>query len=960
MDTEKAWKEFRANDSEQVVKSSTAAMLEAILSQQNALNAKLDLMRNDGAEPPEGGTDVPPMGGAPLMGGEEEGGEPPAEGAETMPPMDATALMGGVPENLGGTEPPEQMPPAGEGGTAPAVDDGAMPPMDDTEGAEPTPDIDKNSIMDLFKGDNSPFNTQDDGYDPNIGAITDAITNMTDPGIQLSMTNVLQEYLSKKLGGGAPEAPPETPVDEGAEPSVLDELLSGEGEAPSEDTGAISDIIDEIANLDAAPMDEPADEMPPDEGTVDLPPETEEESPEEEKTSDDNESEKEEEGEDEDEESIKKSAKSDDDKKDEEEESSEKEEDKADDKDKDKGDEKSEEKPRSKKDDDSSESFADKFFSTDDDKKSEEKSDDAPVSDDEDVPDEEIDIEEEPLEESDVAAIEEVIGKKMSELIDTVREMLGGEADTDVNPMIAEGTVDLNPGTDPFCACDTPEAMDSLTRSIDDLMNDRLKGLRGYDGKMYKVVKSEAEIKREKTEQLKRSLGSKAVYHMTGEEVLNAINGLTGGDLETIKKSTSYLYPYDVIVRSLDTKIGSNATDRFLKSTVSFKKSPAVSLRDMIRINQENYRKNLNSKPLTTIDLADMSQFNPELMDGETKKLFNALIYNILLADYHVNKYGENGDFEKKSYTNNPWAKHFQTNKSETTTQEELVTPEYYGSNEKSKGMMTQRMIDLIDSFNNNGELADYIKSQPNITPASLYSALENNSFNDVYKAYDDAVKIAETLKNKGIDVGAEEAILLPYLESLGGRFKYMAGKYGFKSLENYLKGTGKDKGVLQHLNPTVFKGFAEAVNPDKLYESLDNLTKGGTGNRLFDRYVYNGPGGRRPGALADGTPYNYYDPKSISEIPMGNLMRRSIISGMVPDLRKIVTGSISNDYESEENPRTLNAALKEYEDRDQSKDKEIGFDPSAGITNLKKGTKFTGKYGMPVKKTSDGEDSFE
>lgn len=964
MDTEKAWKEFRANDSEQVVKSSTAAMLEAILSQQNALNAKLDLMRNDGAEPPEGGADVPPMppmDGAPPMGGEEEGGAPPAEGAETMPPMDATALMGGIPENLGGTEPPGQMPPAGEGGTAPAVDDGAMPPemppMDDTDGAEPTPDIDKNSIMDLFKGDNSPFNTQDDGYDPNIGAITDAITNMTDPGIQLSMTNVLQEYLSKKLGGSAPEASPEMPVDEGAEPSVPDELLLGGDEAPSEDAGAISDIIDEIANTDAAPMDESADEMPPEEGTVDLPPETEEESPEEEKTSDDDESEKEEDK-DKDEEPIKKSAKSDDDKKDEEEESSKKEEDKADDKDKDKGNEKSEKKPKSKKGDDSSESFADKFFSTDDDKKSEEKSDDAPVSDDEDIPDEEIDIEEEPLEESDVAAIEEVIGKKMSELIDTVREMLGGEADTDVNPMVAEGTVDLNPGTDPFYACDTPEAMDSLTRSIDDLMNDRLKGLRGYDGKMYKVVKSEAEIKREKTEQLKRSLGSKAVYHMTGEEVLNAINGLTGGDLETIKKSVSYLYPYDVIVRSLDTKIGSDATDRFLKTTVSFKKSPAFTLQDMIKANQEQYRKNSSYIPLTTIDLADMSQFNPASMDDETKKLFNALIYNILLADYNINRYGENGDFEKISYTKKPWAKYFQTNKPKTTTEGEVVEPEYYGSNDESKGMMTQRMIDLIDKKADSGEL-DFLDKDENsgITPASLYAAIENNSFNDVYKPYDDAVKIAEALKDKGIDIGSEEAILLPYLESLGGRFKYMVRKYGDKrTLTGYLTETDKNKGVLQYLNPTVFKEFASKVDPDKPYESLDGLVKGGAGNRLVDRYVYRGPGSRKPIATNGGS-YNYYDPASIKGISSKDLMRRSIVSGMVPDLRRLIP-SVTNDYKLPENPRTLENALEEYDSRDIKKDKEIGFDPSAGITNLKKGTKYTGEYGTP--KTSDGEESLE
>ena len=597
MDTEKAWKEFRANDSEQVVKSSTAAMLEAILSQQNALNAKLDLMRNDGAEPPEGGTDVPPMppmGGAPPMGGEEEGGEPPAEGAETMPPMDATALMGGVPENLGGTEPPEQMPPAGEGGTAPAVDDGAMPlempPMDDTEGDEVS-GSDEGGIGDLLGALGGSDNAgggflggDDKGYDDNIGAITDAIVNMTDPEAQLDMTGVLQNYLTKKVGAGAPDVPPAPPMDMAEDLPPMDEALTDE---PVDDTSEevmpeggdpIADLIDSIS--DGSTPDDILSEdesLPADEKSDSETVEDSEKEPTEGESDED-------EDEDEDESPIKKSAKSDDEKESDDKKSPN---DKKDGDDKDdktgdkesesddkKSDKKSDEKSSDKKsksdkdDEESSDSFADRFFSTDDDESDEEsddESDDVPVSDDEDVPDGEIDIEEEPLEESDVAAIEEVIGKKMSELIDTVREMLGGEADTDVNPMIAEGTVDLNPGTDPFCACDTPEAMDSLTRSIDDLMNDRLKGLRGYDGKMYKVVKSEAETKREKTEQLKRSLGSKAVYHMTGEEVLNAINGLTGGDLETIRKSSSYLYPYDIIIRVLDAKIGSEKTDSFVK-----------------------------------------------------------------------------------------------------------------------------------------------------------------------------------------------------------------------------------------------------------------------------------------------------------------------------------------------------------------------------------------------------------
>ena len=42
MNTDEAWEKFKLNDSDRIGKSSTAAMLETILAQQNAINAKVD------------------------------------------------------------------------------------------------------------------------------------------------------------------------------------------------------------------------------------------------------------------------------------------------------------------------------------------------------------------------------------------------------------------------------------------------------------------------------------------------------------------------------------------------------------------------------------------------------------------------------------------------------------------------------------------------------------------------------------------------------------------------------------------------------------------------------------------------------------------------------------------------------------------------------------------------------
>ena len=609
MNTEEAWEKFKKDDSEMISKSSTAAMLEAILSQQNALNVKVDQILKeesgspreeaDGELPPE----MPPMGvegGAPEMppmGGAPEGEETPAEGenvASTMPPMDANALLGGMPEGLGGNAP---LP--GPGG-APENDlSGASEDLPEDEApVEGAPDL---GSLGLGQGTGDrPFSffgdagNEDDGGDDNLIAVADAITTATDVDIQLGMTQVLQDYLMKKKKedaaapmdaiadalGGAPDL--EAPVadeasEEGDLGEVLDELLGG---APAPDEG-MTDIPEGIEGATESSEDVPA------EGDIaDILDEADKEEDEEDKEKN----------------PFAKSKSKDDDSEDEEESD-----DEGDDKDKEKDDDKP---PFGKeKDDDKSEDETEDKPEDKSKDRSENKSDDDEEVEDslpEDEDDAVIEIDESPMADADIAAIEKVVGTKMSDLIAMIREILGDEADTDVNPMIAHGTDDLSPTTDPFFACNDA-GVETLTRSIDDLMQDHLKGLRGNDGKMYKVIKSESQIKEERIDRFKRSLSSKAVYHMTAGQVLDAMRGLEENGVESVKKS--FAHPYDIIIRALDCSVGPETTDKFMRSGGD--------------INSESFRK---GKASDSFNLKDYAREVEAFKDPEVVNLANAYI----------------------------------------------------------------------------------------------------------------------------------------------------------------------------------------------------------------------------------------------------------------------------------------------------------------------------------------------
>ena len=608
MNTEEAWEKFKKDDSEMISKSSTAAMLEAILSQQNALNVKVDQILKeesgspgeeaDGELPPE----MPPMGGEggapemPPMGGAPEGEETPAEGEgveSTMPPMDANALLGGMPEGLGGNAP---LP--GPGG-APENDlSGASDLSEDEAPVEGAPDL---GSLGLGQGTGDrPFSffgdagNEDNGEDDNLIAVADAITTATDVDIQLGMTQVLQDYLMKKKKedaaapmdaiadalGGAPDL--EAPVadeasEEGDLGEVLDELLGG---APAPDEG-MADIPEGIEGATESSEDVPA------EGDIaDILDEADKEEDEKDKEKN----------------PFAKSKSKDDDSEDEEESD-----DEGDDKDKEKDDDKP---PFGKeKDDDKSEDETEDKPKDKSKDRSENKSDDDEEVEDslpEDEADAVIEIDESPMADADIAAIEKVVGTKMSDLIAMLREILGDEADTDVNPMIAHGTDDLSPTTDPFFACNDA-GVETLTRSIDDLMQDHLKGLRGNDGKMYKVIKSESQIKEERIDKFKRSLSSKAVYHMTAGQVLDAMRGLEENGVESVKKS--FAHPYDIIIRALDCSVGPETTDKFMRSGGD--------------INSESFRK---GKASDSFNLRDYAKEVEAFKDPEVVKLANAYI----------------------------------------------------------------------------------------------------------------------------------------------------------------------------------------------------------------------------------------------------------------------------------------------------------------------------------------------
>ena len=659
-----------------------------------------------------------------------------------MPPMDANALLGGMPEGLGGNAP---LP--GPGG-APENDlSGASEDLPEDEApVEGAPDL---GSLGLGQGTGDrPFSffgdagNEDNGEDDNLIAVADAITTATDVDIQLGMTQVLQDYLMKKKKedaaapmdaiadalGGAPDLEAAPVADEASEEGdldeVLDELLGG---APAPDEG-MADIPEGIEGATESSEDVPA------EGDIaDILDEADKEEDEKDKEKN----------------PFAKSKSKDDDSEDEEESD-----DEGDYKDKEKDDDKP---PFGKeKDDDKSEDETEDKPKDKSKDRSENKSDDDEEVEDslpEDEADAVIEIDESPMADADIAAIEKVVGTKMSDLIAMLREILGDEADTDVNPMIAHGTDDLSPTTDPFFACNDA-GVETLTRSIDDLMQDHLKGLRGNDGKMYKVIKSESQIKEERIDKFKRSLSSKAVYHMTAGQVLDAMRGLEENGVESVKKS--FAHPYDIIIRALDCSVGPETTDKFMRSGGD--------------INSESFRK---GKASDSFDLREYAKEVEAFKDPEVVNLANAyisLLKGIYGLDAPITYYKDPNKYQlPKKYKNLLYdGSIFNFGKDEDRkTYNKLVLDELVKRRNKNKGY--------------------------NIDNDVLNSTYDKVIWDPMFKKVRDLITISQALGDKGINMADTNLFANP-ISRIGNILRFSKrARYPNAMMEIAANALGKD-----------------------------------------------------------------------------------------------------------------------------------------------------------------------
>ena len=608
---------------------------------------------------------------------------------------------------------------------------------------------------------------EDNGEDDNLIAVADAITTATDVDIQLGMTQVLQDYLMKKKKedaaapmdaiadalGGAPDLEAAPVADEASEEGdldeVLDELLGG---APAPDEG-MADIPEGIEGATESSEDVPA------EGDIaDILDEADKEEDEEDKEKN----------------PFAKSKSKDDDSEDEEESD-----DEGDYKDKEKDDDKP---PFGKeKDDDKSEDETEDKPKDKSKDRSENKSDDDEEVEDslpEDEADAVIEIDESPMADADIAAIEKVVGTKMSDLIAMLREILGDEADTDVNPMIAHGTDDLSPTTDPFFACNDA-GVETLTRSIDDLMQDHLKGLRGNDGKMYKVIKSESQIKEERIDKFKRSLSSKAVYHMTAGQVLDAMRGLEENGVESVKKS--FAHPYDIIIRALDCSVGPETTDKFMRSGGD--------------INSESFRK---GKASDTFDLREYAKEVEAFKDPEVVKLANAYI-SLLKGIYGL-------DAPKITYYKDPKKGQLPKEYKNLLYDGSIFN---FGKDEDRKTYNKLVLDELAERRKKNKKY--------NIDKDVLNSTYDEVIWDPMFEKVRDLITISQALGDKGINMADTNLFANP-ISRIGNILRFSKrARYTDKMMEKAAKKLGKDLNdkkqkyeVIDALNENAFSALKD------------------------------------------------------------------------------------------------------------------------------------------------------
>ena len=214
------------------------------------------------------------------------------------------------------------------------------------------------------------------------------------------------------------------------------------------------------------------------------------------------------------------------------------------------------------------------FKESDDEKKDEEsdkkeddkKEDDAPESKDEDadateeVPEAEVAVEiseEAPAEESEDGpkiAVNDLLNMTFGEVVNLVKDNTEAPAD-DANVFINEqGKESI-----PFTNC-TPI---KRSASIDDLIMQRESAMVGIDGKKYQFSKSVQNAKA--LEKLNKSLHTyNDVTGMKAGEVLSACRFMKSIGVRGVEEDN--MDALDVIIRGLDTKIGGEMTNAFMKS----------------------------------------------------------------------------------------------------------------------------------------------------------------------------------------------------------------------------------------------------------------------------------------------------------------------------------------------------------------------------------------------------------
>lgn len=138
---------------------------------------------------------------------------------------------------------------------------------------------------------------------------------------------------------------------------------------------------------------------------------------------------------------------------------------------------------------------------------------------------------------------------------------LSTKMDDILNDNKAKGlTDDKSIDTESFKVCDNP-----IKKSIDDLMNERMRTKSGIDGKRYKISKSATELQREEFASIQKSIGSfDAVKGMRVGDVLTTMKGLRSRGATSIEKSYAPLI--DEMVKYCDNNISPLYTAPIFKS----------------------------------------------------------------------------------------------------------------------------------------------------------------------------------------------------------------------------------------------------------------------------------------------------------------------------------------------------------------------------------------------------------